>query len=138
MSTESIRTPRVVVPPAMSNIHEEYGYAPAIAVGGFVFCAGQVGRTADLEVIADPEAQFRACWANLVTVLAEAGCGLEHVIDLTSYHVELSQHFDLFKRVKNEIFPRKKAAWTAIGVSNLARPGLLLELKATAYREVTP
>lgn len=125
---------QIVVPASMRVIHERFGYAPAVGVGELVFCAGQVGRTEALEVIADPEAQFRACWRNLETVLAEAGSSLSGVIDLVSYHVDMHAHFDVFKAVKNEIFPRGGAAWTAIGVSALSRPGLLLELKATAIR----
>lgn len=122
----------VVVPDSMVRIFEEYGYAPALRVGPFLYCAGQVGRTADLQVIEDPEAQFVACWENLRTVLAAAGCTFADVIDLTTYHVALPEHFDLFKTVKNRTFPRQTCPWTGIGVQALARPGLLVEIKCTA------
>lgn len=85
-----------------------------------------------MRVIDDPEAQFEAAWTNLETVLAAAGRGLADVIDMTTYHVGLETHFALFKLVKDRRFPRGLAAWTAIGVSALSRPGLLLEIKATA------
>ena len=42
---------------------------PAVRVGDFVFVAGQVGRTADMQIIVDPEAQFDACFENLRLVL---------------------------------------------------------------------
>ncbi|MGE0845381.1 MAG: RidA family protein [Flavobacteriaceae bacterium] len=125
-------SPEVIVPSGMERIHEELGYAPAVRVGDLVFCAGQVGRDEDLKVIHDPEAQFRACWRNLERLLKGAGCGFEDVVDLVSYHVNLGTHYPLFKQVKNELFPKGRAAWTAIGVSELSRPGLLVELKATA------
>jgi enamine deaminase RidA (YjgF/YER057c/UK114 family) len=125
---------QIIVPGPMMELHRRFGYAPAVGVGRFVFCAGQVGRSDALEIIADPERQFRACWRNLELVLAEAGCTLESVVDLVSYHVDMHAHFDLFKMVKNEIFPRGLAAWTAIGASALSRPGLLVELKAVAIR----
>ncbi|MBL8698032.1 MAG: RidA family protein [Alphaproteobacteria bacterium] len=124
----------VIVPPTMTRIYEEYGYAPALRVGDLVYCAGQVGRTADLQVILDPEAQFEACWENLRVVLAAADCAFEDVVDLTTYHVDLAQHFDAFKRVKNRVFPRRTCPWTAIGVQALSRPGLLLEIKCVALR----
>jgi enamine deaminase RidA (YjgF/YER057c/UK114 family) len=123
---------KTIVPARMTRIFEEYGYAPALQVGRTLYCAGQVGRTEDLRVIEDPEAQFEACWENLRIVLAEAGCDFRDVVDLTTFHVEMQAHFDAFKRVKNRVFPRQTCPWTAIGVQALSRPGLLLEIKCTA------
>lgn len=123
---------KTIVPASMARIFEEYGYAPALQVGRTLYCAGQVGRTEDLRVIEDPEAQFAACWENLRIVLAEAGCAFGDVVDLVTYHVEMQTHFDAFKRVKNRVFPRQTCPWTAIGVQALSRPGLLLEIKCTA------
>lgn len=123
---------RIVVPQSMRNVAEVAGYAPAIIARGFVFCSGQVGRTADLAVIADPAAQFTACWDNLRVVLAEAGCGFADVVDMTTYHVAMSEHMAVFRAVKDRLFPRGTCTWTAIGVSELAQPGLLAEIKCIA------
>ncbi|MGV7241054.1 RidA family protein [Caballeronia sp. M23-90] len=124
----------VIVPSAMQNIVARAGYAPAVKVGAIVFCAGQVGRTADLEVIADPEAPFLACWINLRTVLQAAGCTFEDIVDMTTYHVQMSTHMPVFREVKNRVFPRGTCAWTSIGVSELAHPGLLVEIKCVAVK----
>lgn len=124
----------LIVPPAMQRIVERAGYVPAVKVGATVFCAGQVGRTADLEVIADPEAQFLACWENLRVVLEAAGCGFEDVVDMTTYHVQMSTHMPVFREVKNRVFPRGTCAWTSIGVSELAHPGLLVEIKCVVVQ----
>ena len=119
----------------MERIVERAGYAPAVKVGSTLFCAGQVGRAADLEVITDPEAQFLACWENLRVVLEAAGCTFEDVVDMTTYHVQMSQHISVFRDVKNRVFPRGTCAWTAIGVSELAHPGLLVEIKCVAVQQ---
>jgi enamine deaminase RidA (YjgF/YER057c/UK114 family) len=124
----------VIVPPTMQAIVERAGYAPAVKVGATVFCAGQVGRTDNLEVIADPEAQFLACWENLRVVLQAAGCAFEDVVDMTTYHVQMSTHMPVFRDVKNRVFPRGTCAWTTIGVSELAHPGLLVEIKCVAVK----
>ncbi|HWX03054.1 RidA family protein [Collimonas sp.] len=124
----------LIVPPAMQGIVERAGYVPAVKVGATVFCAGQVGRTADLEVIADPEEQFLACWENLRVLLQAADCTFEDVVDMTTYHVQMSQHMSVFREVKNRVFPRGTCAWTAIGVSDLAHPGLLVEIKCVAVK----
>ncbi|MDR3396901.1 MAG: RidA family protein [Pandoraea sp.] len=124
----------VIVPPSMTRIVERAGYAPAVRVATTVFCAGQVGRTPEMEVIADPEAQFEACWDNLQALLAAAGCTFDDVVDMTTYHVEMSRHMAVFREVKNRRFPRGMCAWTTIGVSELAHPGLLVEIKCVAVQ----
>ena len=116
----------------MKLLAERAGYAPAVKVGATVYCAGQVGRTPELQVIADPEAQFVAAWENLRLVLAEAGCTFEDVVEMTTYHVEMRQHMGVFRAVKDRLFPRGTCAWTCIGVTELAHPGLLVEIKCVA------
>ncbi|MDO9403995.1 MAG: RidA family protein [Polaromonas sp.] len=122
----------IIIPPTMANIHDELGYAPAVRVGDLLLCSGQVGRTAELEVVADPAAQFETCWDNVETVLAAAGCTLADVVDLTTFHVDMHTHYALFKQIKNRRFPPRLSAWTAIGVQCLSRPGLLVEIKCLA------
>ncbi|MFD4840052.1 RidA family protein [Achromobacter sp. NPDC058515] len=130
---------QILVPDSMKTLADRAGYAPAVKVGSTVYCAGQVGRTPGLEVIADPQAQFVAAWENLRIVLAEAGCTFDDVVDMTTYHVDMSSHMAVFRAVKDRIFPRGTCAWTCIGVSELARPGLLVEIKCIAIaRDVTP
>ena len=124
----------IIIPPSMQPIVERAGYAPAVRIGKTIYCAGQVGRTAALEVIAEPEAQFVACWENLREVLAAAGCTFEDVVEMTTYHVAMSQHMAVFREVKNRLFPRGLCAWTSIGVSELAHPGLLVEIKCIAVQ----
>ncbi|WGS52479.1 RidA family protein [Paraburkholderia sp. D15] len=124
----------IIVPESMRPIVERAGYAPAVKVGTTVYCAGQVGRTPQLDVIEDPEAQFVACWENLRELLAAAGCTFDDIVDMTTYHVQMSRHMAVFREVKNRVFPRGHCAWTVIGVSELAHPGLLVEIKCVAVQ----
>ncbi len=123
---------RPIVPESMRAIPRTRGYLPGLVAGGFLFAAGQVGRTPDLEVIADPEAQFVACFENLRLVLAEAGCGFGDIVDLTTYHVDLASHWPLFRAVKDRFVADARFPLTCVGVAALAVPGLLLEVKAIA------
>ncbi|MGO3029733.1 RidA family protein [Pseudomonas helleri] len=125
---------QIIVPDAMKLLAERAGYAPAVTVGTTLYCAGQVGRTADLQVIEDPEQQFLAAWENLRQVLAAGGCGFEDVVEMTTYHIDMNQHMPLFRQVKDSLFPRNTCAWTCIGVSELAKPGLLVEIKCIAVQ----
>ena len=125
---------QIIVPDTMKLLAERAGYAPAVKVGTTLYCAGQVGRTADLQVIEDPEQQFLAAWENLRQVLAAGGCSFEDVVEMTTYHIDMNQHMPLFRQVKDSLFPRNTCAWTCIGVSELAKPGLLVEIKCIAVQ----
>ena len=129
---------QIIVPDTMKLLAERAGYAPAVKVGTTLYCAGQVGRTADLQVIEDPEQQFLAAWENLRQVLAAGGCGFEDVVEMTTYHIDMNQHMPLFRQVKDSLFPRNTCAWTCIGVSELAKPGLLVEIKCIAVQRSGP
>ena len=129
---------QIIVPDTMKLLAERAGYAPAVKVGTTLYCAGQVGRTADLVVIEDPEQQFLAAWENLRQVLAAGGCGFEDVVEMTTYHIDMNQHMPLFRQVKDSLFPRNTCAWTCIGVSELAKPGLLVEIKCIAVQRSGP
>lgn len=50
----------VIIPEEMREIFARAGYAPAVKVGDTIYIVGQVGRTRDLQVIDDPQEQFRA------------------------------------------------------------------------------
>jgi enamine deaminase RidA (YjgF/YER057c/UK114 family) len=121
-----------IIPPSMQAVVKTRGYLPGLRVGDIVFLAGQVGRTADMQIVTDPRAQFEAAFENLRVVLAEAGCTFDDLVDMTTYHVDMDKHWPVFREVKNRVLPRGKFPWTAIGVSALADPAFLLEVKATA------
>jgi len=123
----------IIVPQAMEKIFHRVGYAPAVRVPPLLFISGQVGgMTGDVEPILDPETQFLAAFENLREVLETAGCSFADVVDLTTFHVDLETHREVFISVKNLVFPRQSYAWTMIGVAALGAPWMLLELKATA------
>ncbi|GGG22862.1 MULTISPECIES: RidA family protein [Rhizobium] len=124
----------VIIPEEMREIVDRAGYAPAVKVGATIYVVGQVGRTRDLQVIQDPREQFKAMWENLRIVLAAANCNFDDIVEMTSYHVEMSKHMDVFRTAKNEIVPKGTYAWTRIGVSELAHPGLLAEVKCVAVK----
>lgn len=125
----------VVRHPRRQKTFDTYGYSPAVASGDFLFVSGQVGVDDNGKPVADPAAQAEAAFANLAEVLAAAGCTFDHVLEITSYHVDMHEHFEAFAAAKGKAFPAAPyPAWTAIGVSALAIPALLFEVKATVQR----
>ncbi|KEQ02913.1 RidA family protein [Pseudorhizobium pelagicum] len=124
----------IVIPAQMQKIVDRAGDVPAVRVGDTIYLAGQVGRGEDLQVIEDPAEQFQAMWENLNIALAAAGCVFEDVVGMTTYHVDMPRHMELFRLIKDQMFPRANCAWTCVGVTELAHPGLLAGLKCIAVR----
>jgi enamine deaminase RidA (YjgF/YER057c/UK114 family) len=123
---------QIIVPDGMQLLMERTGYAPAVKVNKTLYCAGQVGRTPNLVIIKDPREQFLAAWENLRLVLDAGGCNFEDVVEMTTYHIDLQLYMPLFRSVKDQVFPKNTCAWTCLGVSELAKPGLLVEIKCIA------
>ena len=122
----------VVVPQGMEAFYERLHFAPAIKDADRLYCAGVIGVGADGAAPADPEAQFTRAFELLTQVLTTAGASLADVVDLTTFHVGLQAHLRTFARVKDRFLKPPYPAWTAIGVSELAVPGGLVEIKAVA------
>ena len=65
-------------------------------------------------------------------VLDEAGLTMADIGEFTSYHVGLRDSLGKFMKVKDEFLGEPYPAWTAIGVSELAIPGALVEIRVIA------
>jgi enamine deaminase RidA (YjgF/YER057c/UK114 family) len=77
-------------------------------------------------------AQARLAFESLKAVLEAAGASLADVVELNTFHTALQRDIQAFAAVKDEYFPRHYPAWTAVGVSELAMPGLCIEVRAVA------
>ena len=117
----------------MENIVERFHYAPGRVVDGILYVSGQVGRDEQLQVLADPEAQFDQAFRNLGKVLKAAGAGFHDVFELESWFTRFPADLALFMRVKDRYFMGPTyPTWSGFGISALSMPGLLVEIKVTA------
>ena len=112
-------------------------YAYASRVGDLVLTAGACPLDADGEVVAvgDVAGQAARVMANLVTALADAGCGLADVARTTVY-VASSDRADLVAawEVVRAAFGDHDAPSTLLGVTVLGYPDQLVEVEAIAVR----
>ena len=112
-------------------------YAYASRVGDLVLTAGACPLDADGEVVAvgDVAGQAARVMANLVTALADAGCGLTDVARTTVY-VASSDRADLVAawQVVRAAFGDHDAPSTLLGVTVLGYPDQLVEVEAIAVR----
>lgn len=125
-------TRKDIVPKSMQVLNERFHYSPGVRAGGFLFIAGQVGRSEDLTPVLGKEAQFTQAFENVKKVLEEAGAGFDDVVEMITYHTDM-RDLELFIQVKDRYFVGRFPTWTGVGVTALAMPGLEVEIKCTAW-----
>lgn len=123
---------RALIPEDFREAARALNMSPGIVSGNHVFLTGVTGSGPDGEMSDDPETQFRNVFRKIAGVLAVAGLTLEAVVEMTSYHVGLREHFDLFDGVRLEAFDEPYPAWTAVEVALLRRKGALVEVRVVA------
>jgi enamine deaminase RidA (YjgF/YER057c/UK114 family) len=122
----------LVIPASMRSMYDRFHFAPAVRSGDLLLCSGQIGVGPDGRAPSDPTEQFTFAFEAVRSILTEAGLDFSDVVELTTFHVGLLQNLGAFMAVKDRYLPDPFPAWTAIGVSELAFPGGLVEVRATA------
>jgi reactive intermediate/imine deaminase len=112
------------------------GFSQAWRVDGarsIVLVSGQTPISPEGELVGadDFEGQVRQVFENLGTVLEAAGAGFEAVVKMTVYLTDMSRLRE-YMRIKGEFITGKHPASTALGVTALARPGMMVEVEALA------
>jgi len=121
----------VVFPAGRQALYEHHRYSPAVRADGFLFVSGQVGSREDGSPEPDFEAQVRLAFANLQAIMRAAGCSLDDIVDVTTFHTDPERQFDTVLAVKDDMFPQAPyPSWTALGVTWLA--GFDFEIKVVA------
>lgn len=115
-----------------NKVFDLFKYNPAVTAGGLVFIAGQVGIRPDGTVPEDAGEQIRLAFVRLGEILKQQGLGFGDLVELVSYHVGIDSQLTTFREIKDEFIAADFPAWTIIGVAALARPNLLIEIKAVA------
>ncbi|SPS00693.1 RidA family protein [Cupriavidus taiwanensis] len=121
-----------IIPPGAEALYDALHFSPATRVGDTIWVSGQVGIDATMTPAEGMEAQARLAFESLKGVLASAGASLADVVELTTYHTSLRSELADFTRVKDEYIPNRYPSWTAVGVTELALPGLCIEIQAVA------
>ena len=124
-----------IIPQSMQSFYDGYHFAPAVIDGDQVRCSGVIGMNlADGTCAADPAEQFDTAFQNLKIVLDEAGVGFADITEMTTFHVDLQANLETFLGVKDKYMKEPYPAWTAIGITELAIPGGIVEIRVTAKK----
>jgi 2-iminobutanoate/2-iminopropanoate deaminase len=100
-------------------------YSPGLAVGEWVFLAGQIGAG---ETIED---QCVDALRKIATLLGETGCTLDDVVSCQAYLSDLAE-FQRFNAVYERHFLEPRPVRTTVGAALLG--GALVELTVIARR----
>ena len=120
-----------IVPANRHALYEMHRYSAAIRSGDLLFVSGQVGSRPDGSPEPDFEQQVRTAFDNLVNVLKAAGCTLEDVVDVTTFHTDPAAQIETVMAVREKaIGGPPYPNWTAVGVNWLA--GFDFEIKVIA------
>lgn len=125
---------RALVPDGSQAAVEAIQLSPGVISGDHVFVTGMTGSLADGSMPTDLNEQFRSAFDKIEAVLAEANLDFGSVVDMTTYHVDLRDHFDAFCKVRSDYVFEPYPAWTAVEVADLRREGAVVEIKVVARK----
>ena len=109
-------------------------------IGDLLFIGGQISADGDGNTVGvgDIELQTRNVFENIGKVLRDAGAKWSDLVKLNTYYVfdgrddELTDYWEKMTRVRMEYLADPGPVGTAVRVSGLAYPGLLIEVEGIA------
>ncbi|MDA8046612.1 MAG: RidA family protein [Actinomycetota bacterium] len=106
-------------------------YTPAIRVGDWLVCSGQVPLR-DGELVSDPiEAATRQCVSNIAALLDQHGARLDQVAKTTVFMTDMAD-YPAMNEAYMEAFGAHRPARSAVAVAALPL-GARIEIEAWAY-----
>ena len=110
------------------------GFVQCVTVGPLIFIAGQGGLNERFEIVSpDFEPQARHALDNVRRALEAAGATPADVAAVTVYLTDMA-NLRTFGAVRAEVLGEMQATSTAVAVSALAQPGMLVEVTVMAVR----
>jgi enamine deaminase RidA (YjgF/YER057c/UK114 family) len=128
----STQTKQTINTPATQAMYDNFHFAQATRVGDTIWVSGQVGIDEKMRPGKGLTEQARLAFTGLKTVLEAAGASLSDVVELVTFHIDLRGGSREFGAVKDAFFPSSYPSWSAVGVTQLAMPELLVEIRAVA------
>lgn len=114
---------------------ERWGYADAVVAGDTVYLSGVVVGQREGESL---EAAYERAYRRIGTILQRAGVGWDDVVDITSYHTDVTAQMDAIVAVQRRYIRPPFPAWTAIDVDRLIPDRGITEIKIVARRPAAP
>jgi len=110
---------------------ERTGYADAVIAGDTIYLSGIVVGQRDGESL---EAAYERGYQRIAAILRRAGASWDDVVDITSYHTDITDQFEAMTAVHRRHVRPPFPAWTAIDVDRLIPDRGITEIKIVARR----
>ena len=127
-ASEPVRSRKALRPEGAPSADSSYSPGILVDAGRLLFISGQGPK----DIHADMETQIRQTFDRIGIILKEAGASWGHVVIIRSYWVHLLRDLAIFRKVRREYLTEPYPASTAVGTTELAIPGLELEIEAVA------
>lgn len=128
-------TKMAIYAPGSRTTAEQIKVSPGVVSGNHVFLTGMTGSHPDGSMPRKACDQIRSAFEKIGAVLHEVGLTHASIVEMTSYHVGLCDHFDVFNRIRSEYVEEPYPAWTAVEVAGLRREGAIVEIRVIAAIE---
>ena len=112
---------------------EKFRISQAVQVGDTVHVSGQGPLDPQGNIVGndDMSVQSQQVFANLRTVLAEAGATMDDVVKITGFITDTGRYAE-YSAARAEAFPNNIPASSTVTVADLVLPGMLVEVEAIA------
>ena len=118
--------------PGELKFQEEWGYASAVVSGDMVTLSGVVAGVRPGET--DLRAGYTRAFERIGAILHDAGVSWDDVVDITSFHTDLTTQMPAIVAVKSRYIKPPYPSWTAIQVARLIPDNGITEIKVVARK----
>ena len=124
---------RTIQPKNLNDPRPRYSHAIITEGGKLLFIAGQTASDQNGNVVGkgDIKAQTRQVFANLKTVLEEAGGTMDDLVMTTTYILD-REYREGYNEVRQGLYKGDPATSTLVIVKGLAHPDYLIEISGIA------
>lgn len=112
------------------KFQEEWGYSDAVVAGDTVYLSGIVVGLREGDT--DLEAAYERTYRLIGSILGRAGAGWDDVVDITSFHTDVTAQMPAIVAVHKRHVKSPYPAWTAIDVDRLIPERGITEIKIVA------
>lgn len=115
---------------------QDWGYADAVLSGDTAYLSGVIAVMQEGE--ATPEAAYQRVFDRIGERLGKIGCSWDDVVEMTTFHTDLDAQLPFIKAAMHKYLRPPFVAWTAVGVTRLAAPDGVTEIKVIARSCAAP
>ena len=116
--------------PEERKFQQDWGYADAVIAGDTIYLSGVVAGLRPGET--DLKLAYERAFGRIGAVLKRSDAGWDDVVDITSFHTDLTTQMPAIVAVKKKYMRDPPPAWTAIQVSRLIPNTGITEIKIVA------